>query len=129
LNLLSRFIFDKNQYSTERNEAKYNAFLPQPQYPNELSVYEVSDLLDKKVWDLALHVRVDKTVKARADFLTVHFQDKSNLLLNRLTLENDQDPHPRHCNIKNFPTDKSEQILTAMELASISTLKLNTLEE
>jgi hypothetical protein len=83
-------------------------------------------LLDKKVWELALNVRVDKEVKARADFSTVHFQDKSNLLLNRLTLENDQHPHPRHCNIKNFPTDKSEQMAMAMELASISTLKLNT---
>ncbi len=126
LRLLSRFIFDKKHYSTESNKVKRHAFMPQPKYPNELSVYEVSDLSDRAVWELALNVRVDKEVKARADFSTVHFQNKSNLLLSRLTLENDQHPHLRHCNIKNFPTDKSDQQEMAMELASISTLKLNT---
>ena len=121
---LSRFIFDKKHFSSDKMEAKPNAFVPQPKYPRELSVYETSDLREEDTWTLAQYGRLDKNVKAKASFTYADFREKSDGLLRQLEIVNNGVPHPRHCNITNFPTEKSDRHQVALSLVEISTLEL-----
>jgi hypothetical protein len=120
--ILARFIFDERHWSKVKNKPKYNAFMPQNKYPEELSVYEIKGLDAEVIWSLAQHVRTDKEVLSRADVCWPLVNDKSTELLKRLELKHDGKPHERHCNISGFSGDKEKDKLVALELAELATL-------
>lgn len=123
---LSRFIFDKKHFSSDKMEAKPNAFVPQPKYPRELSVYEVSGLDNEEVWNLSRQVRNDKLVKAKSCFQYEIFREKADSLLKQLEIINNGTPHPRHCNITNFPTEKEDRLHVALQIIEISKFELKS---
>ena len=115
---LTRYIFHKNHFSATQKRPKYVVFLPSPR--GETSVFCISDLSDNEIWNIGDREVAQKRglpLLGRADILAFHVFNKN------LKLIPDNCP-PRHANIINWPAEKSEQKLIAMELAENSQLCL-----
>lgn len=116
---LSRFILQRGQYRSSDNKVKYSAFMPAKD--GKTSVYRVMDLLNQQIWKLGQVYVADKRrmpLLGRADIIT------SRVNHNGLEVESAPKPHNRHANIINWPADKGEKRLIAMELASAAKLNL-----
>jgi hypothetical protein len=115
---LSRYILRKSQFSTLYKRVKYVVFMPAPN--GETSVFRISSLSANEIWDIGDREVAQKRglpLLGRADILA--FQILSRNL--KLIPDNSSS---RHANIVNWPTEKSEQILIAIELAKSSELHL-----
>lgn len=116
--ILSRYIFNKKYFSIEKNIVRYNTFMPNPKN-GETSVFRTSELDDDKIWDIGkvLEKLRDKTNIGRTDIIASVVLSKNLEII-------PSEPPPLHADIKNWPNEKSEQKLIAMELAQESKLFL-----
>lgn len=110
---LSRFILKKEWYKPSDNRVRYAAFLPNPKN-GETSVFRISDISDKEVWDIGdREVAKDpnRPILGRADV------SASNVVTKGLEILPSEPPE-RHANIVGWPGEKSKQKLIALELAA-----------
>ena len=110
---IARFILSKNHLRASNRTVKYGAYLPAPN--GETSVYRISDIAEREVWDIG-HKYVaapsKRTLRGRGDTTAV-FITKTGLKIVPETT-----PHPLHANIVNWPSEKDEQKMLAVEIAS-----------
>jgi len=112
---LTKFIFNKSQFSPAKKRVKYPVFMPPPN--RRLSVFRISDLSEHKVWEIGNEVGAlrELSVLARAD-VTV-----SSVRESGLDIDADCNP-PRHANIIGWPENPSAIKLRAIELADAADL-------
>jgi hypothetical protein len=111
--VLSRFIMQTNWYRLSDNCVRYAAFMPNPKN-GETSVYRISGISDREVWEIGdreVGLKRDKPILGRADIGASFVITKG---LNVVPSE----PPIRHANIIGWPEQKSEQRLVALELAA-----------
>ena len=115
---LTRFIFSRRHFSTEKKIVKYAAFVPPPDSA-DLSVFRISSLSENEVWVIGReNVQGERTLRARADLLAEVVYE------NHLTVILDPIPHELHANITPFPADKSARDRIARNLALASKLAI-----
>ena len=98
---------------------KYGAYLPAPN--GETSVYRISNIPEKEIWDIGREYVAEpskRTLYARGD-TTAALITKTGLEIVPETTS-----HPLHANIVNWPTEKHEQKMVAVEIANEATLVL-----
>ena len=105
----------------KNGRARYTAFIPSKKTRN-ISVYRIGNCKEKRIWrlgDVFVAPIRKLDVLARADF-------QSNLAFDEgLSIVADPSPHPRHAIVTNWPEDKAQIRIKAMELAQGSTLVLH----
>lgn len=92
-----------------------------PNQNGEVSVYRTKDLTCQQINEIGhLHVAEiqNKKLLGRAEIVT------SSILKQDLKVEPEPRPHPRHANIVEWPADKSEHKMIAIELAAEAQLHL-----
>ena len=92
-----------------------------PSIDGEVSVYRIINLKEDQVWEIGrvnVAVVLDKPLLGRADIVT------SSVLNQKLRVDSDPAPHPRHANIIGWPPDKGEQKEIALLVAAESQLHL-----
>jgi len=92
-----------------------------PNQNGEVSVYRTKDLTCQQINEIGqLHVAEiqNKKLLGRAEIVT------SSILKQDLKVEPEPRPHPRHANIVEWPADKSEYKMIAIELAAEAQLHL-----
>lgn len=114
---ITRYILSRNQYSPGNGRVKHNAFMP----PRSLllSVYRSSDLDEDNVWGIGddyVAAPQEKTIKARADLIA------GDVFTLGLKVQPETSVHELHADIANWPTEKHEQQMLAVELANKSKL-------
>ena len=122
---LSRFLF-RGEYGTRRVESrdvryvKPVAFIPPPASPGAVSVFFISGLDEKEVWEIgAEHVAPtrNKSIKGCAVFLV------ADVFHAGLSLDPNNTP-PRHVDIVGWPSEGSLVLLSAKLLADAASVKL-----
>jgi hypothetical protein len=111
--LIARYILSKSHFRPSDRTVKYGAYLPAPD--GETSVYRTSSLTDTEVWDIGReHVAKPsgRTLYARGDTTA------AVMLNNGLTVTPETTPHPLHANIANWPPEKHEQKMLAVQIAN-----------
>ena len=111
--VLSRFIMQANWYRLSDNRVRYAAFMPNPKN-GETSVYRISGISDREVWEIGdreVGLKRDKPILGRADI------GASFIIMKGLNVV-PSEPPVRHANIVGWPEEKSEQRLVALELAA-----------
>jgi len=112
---LTRYILEKNKCSPENKRVKYNAFLPNKE--GQTSVFRTSELTDNEIWEIGdneVARKVEKQLIGRGDI------NASNVYENGLKIDTEGE-HLKHANIVNWPKEKSEQKLIAIEIADNAT--------
>jgi hypothetical protein len=112
--ILARYIWKKNYYDTVSMTVEPNAFLPKD---GEVSLANITKMTEQEIWQYG-DKKITKTpgvIKARADNVA------NNIYACGLVLSPDDDKSI-HVNIKGWPSEYSECLLFAEELARISTL-------
>ncbi len=117
---ISRFIFSKRHIKSGAISAA--AFLPS-KTTQDTSVYRTNRCSEKKVWLLGnLFVELlrkdGRTIVARGDVISKAVCDQD------LKIVSTPHPHPRHAVVRNWPDDKSRQLIKAMALAQKASLHL-----
>ena len=113
---LTRFIFSRRHFATEKKIVKYAAFVPPPN-SEDLSVFRISTPSEREVWGIGReNVQGERTLRARADLLAEVVYE------NHLTVIPDTTPHELHANITPFPIDKIARDRIARNLALASQL-------
>jgi hypothetical protein len=110
---LTRFIFDKNHFSSVALKAKPGAFLPASDL--KTSALGKDMLGEGEIWKIGLLVGQDrgKAPRARADF------DDRAVGEAKLTIEPDPQPNiPDHLNLCGWPAQKDEQKDVALLLCA-----------
>ncbi len=117
---LTRFVFSSSQVSKQKGVVKPSAFEPWPTTKNT-SVFRIQSLVDKEVWALSadfVEPKRNKLTVARGDL------HASSVLEQGLTIQPTLEPHPRHANIENWPTDEIEIKQKTVELSKAAKLVL-----
>lgn len=118
---LGRFLTQKNHFSRQRNEVRFNAFIPPSDM--QLSVYRIDGLKPDEMWDIGQNV-VDKMPETRNLYGVA---DITARIVERETLKIKPDKLPsRHANIFNWPSEDARQLSIAQKLAVQSKLVLKT---
>jgi hypothetical protein len=123
-NRISRYIYDRHGFNLPEQRVTPKAFIINGKYPNELSVCITEGLAEEETWELALKLRQDRPLKARADLSIKQVESISNHQEGYLKVIRDDKPVFRHANIKHFPSDKQKQRAIALELAARATLQV-----
>jgi hypothetical protein len=117
--IVARYVFDKNCFSSSKRIVKYQAFWPRN---GETSVFRISRLSDADVWfmgDEYVAKPKGRRLKARADISA-----GLGVTSTHLTVVAETSTHPRHANIVGWPHDESAIQMAAVELANHATLHL-----
>lgn len=114
---LTKYIFNKSQFSSSNKRVKYSVFIPPSN--RRLSVFRVVGLSENEVWEIGNAVGTERelTLLARADFKV------SSVTKIGLEIDVDDIP-PRHANIVGWPEEDSAIKLKALELAERAQLHL-----
>lgn len=90
-----------------------------PPSDGKLSIFDTENLDENSIWRVGQNVAIDRTLRARADIMTSVVEAQGLSLLK-------DEPPPRHRNLVGWPpsTQKEDQKLIAMELASAASLRL-----
>ena len=114
---LARFIFSKKHFSVENKEVKFKAFTP-PSNSEDISVYRISGLSDRQVWEIGREYveRKDRSIRAKANLAA------EAVYANNLEVVPDPLPHELHANIRPFPADRRARDRIAKQLALASQL-------
>lgn len=132
--VVSRYVFSTSNYKTSLQKLAYNAFLPPPTYPDEISIFRISFLTEFEIWDIGHrivgnHRNPPIPAKGRGDLAPLEIKsiDKNDGSANSLLyLEIETTPHPRHANIRNVAlVDKAKQKVLAQKLADKTSLRVN----
>ena len=119
---ISRFIFSREHVKTGRVSSA--AFVPSMK-TLDVSVYRTSGCGERRIWLLgdlfvAAKRKDNRGILGRADLA-------SQLIFNEgLVIIPETSPHPRHANVTNWPSDKPQQKIKAMALATGATLRLRS---
>ena len=117
---LTRYIIDKNYYRISDKTVRHNAFML-PANSRALSVFRISDFHLNSIWDLGeryVATPRNKPLLGRADVIASQVFNKG------LGITPEDDPHPRHANIVDWPDEREKQKMIAVELASEAQLQL-----
>jgi hypothetical protein len=115
---LTRYVIEKS-YRRKDGTVRHNAFMPSVSN-KELSVFRISNLLQNVIWDLGKHYVANprkKSLLGRADIFAFHIFDKG------LKIRPENHPHILHANIVDWPNEREEQRMIAVELASEANFK------
>lgn len=110
---IARYILSKRHFSTSNRTVKYGAYLPAPD--GETSVYRASTLSEEESWGIGLEYVAkprNRTLYARGDTMA------GVIMKTGLDIIPETTPHPLHANIVNWPSDKDEQKMLAVEIAN-----------
>ena len=121
---LARFLFQRNQFSKEKERVRRQAFDP-PKDKNKVSVFRVQDCSKDCFLKIREMLEQDrkKTSKAVAYILT-----KKVRYIDGLDVESDisNNQHRRHANIINFSYPRAKRQEIAQELANEARLELHS---
>ena len=120
--LLARFIVSSKWIRKQDNYVNSAAFIPNPD--RELSVTRHSDILEEKLWNIGKQVAQirKRNLYGRADVQAINVTNQN------LKVEPDPIPsNPAHANIKNWPVEKEEQKILALEIAAAAQFVPNPL--
>ena len=112
---VSRFIYESDKISKQKNVPKAGAFLPEfykEKERHETSVCHLDRCDEGRVWHLGLTRRPDKTLHARVD---LDVQSVVGQSLECLTAP--EDDYDEHVVVVKWPPDKEGQKLIAVQLA------------
>jgi len=114
---LTKFIFNRSQFSPLSNRVKYSVFIPPSN--RRLSVFRISGLSECDVWGIGETVGTQRALPllARANIKAVSVTEIG------LEIDADDVP-PRHASIIGWPKEASAIKLKAIELAGRSQLHL-----
>ena len=116
---LTRYITDKAYYRSNDKTVRHNAFMPPAS--RELSVFRISNLSRNIVWDLGKEYVANprnKPLLGRADIFA------SNVFNKGLDIRPENQPNTLHANIVDWPEEREEQRMIAIELAFDARLHL-----
>jgi len=117
---LTRYIFEqRGKFNPKEGRVIYRAFLPHPR--RETSVCRISGIEENRIFKIGEKIGEirGKSLKARADVYA------SNVYAVKLRVQpTPMSDNPRHANIIDWPKEKSEQKLKAIELAEKASLVL-----
>lgn len=118
--IFSRYILSSRWYRNSDQTIRPDAFIPFP-HP-DLSVTRHKDVSKARLWELGQTValKTNKTLHGRTDF-------EASLCFQKGLDANNDVPPQNHVNISDWPKDKSEQKMIAIEIAKESS-RLITLE-
>jgi hypothetical protein len=114
---IARYILSARYFSITKRTVKYGAYMPAPN--GETSVYRISNIAENEIWDIGRKYVAGpskRTLRARGD-TTAELITKTGLEISPETT-----PHPLHANIVNWPSEKDEQKMLAVEIANEATL-------
>lgn len=114
---IARYILSKRYFSISNRTVKYGAYLPAPN--GETSVYRISNIAEEEIWDIGRKYVAGpskRTLHARGDTTAIAITKTG------LDIAPEATPHPLHANIVNWPTEKDEQKMLAVEIANEATL-------
>ena len=117
---ITRFIFSKSHYSSEKGKVKYGAFVP-PQPNPKISVFRIRRLSQLQIWSIAekqISPSRPSSLKARGDLAV------KNVFELNLDFIPDTETHHRHANISGWPDSRDEVVQLAGELAHRALLHL-----
>ena len=111
----THFILARDHFSQAKNIVHAGAFMPPKD--KRLSIYRTRCCTEEKIWWLgdwyvSRKRRDRKVVLARGDLEVVEFEKL------KLAISPDENPHPRHANVRGWPEDKPAQKMKAVELAN-----------
>ncbi len=107
---LSRFVV-YNRWIRADNTVRHIAFTPNKN--GETSIFRISDISDKEVWNIGEHevgMKQNKPILGRADIVA------SDVLSNHLEIIPSEPPE-RHADITSWPEEKDKQKDVALKLA------------
>ena len=116
---LARYLLEKSKFSRTTGRVKHRAFLP----PRDLrlSVFRTQGMSCDEVQKMGEEsVAEDRTLYGWASLAA---QSVRSIDKNGLAVEPDPPPD-RHASIEGWPEDKNEQMLRALQLASIAKLRV-----
>jgi hypothetical protein len=121
---ISRFIFSKDYFNSEKSAVKVAAFMPKE--GGDISVYRTFSCAEEKIWWLGewyvARLRKDgRTLLARADLRA------SDFFAQNLAIKKHPHPHPRHANVSGWPDDKPARKMKATALANVASLRVKPL--
>ena len=114
---ISRHILSKRYFSAANRTVKYAAYLPAPN--GETSVYRTSLLSEEEIWKIGQEYVAKpskRTLYARGDTTA------AVILKTGLDVTPETTPHPLHANILNWPSEKDEKKMFAIEIVNEATL-------
>ncbi len=117
---ISRFILSKRYFSVSNRTVKYGAYLPAPN--GETSVYRISNISEKEIWGIGRDYVAGpskRTLYARGNTTAVVITKTGLGIVPETT------PHPLHANIVNWPSEKDEQKMLAMEIVNDAKLAIS----
>lgn len=116
IEILSRFIIRKSWIRSLNNTVKHDAFLPKD---GETSVFRIYGIAENEIWDIG-----EREVAATRGHILGR-ADITASIIRRNGLEAiPKEPPIRHAVIANWPSERSEQKLIAMELAAEAQLRI-----
>ncbi|OFZ10920.1 MAG: hypothetical protein A2Z20_03440 [Bdellovibrionales bacterium RBG_16_40_8] len=118
---LTHYIFVDEHINKTTHKAKHQLFKPRKNKGNDLSTFRIINCVESYIWYLSkryVEPFSKKKTIARADF-PLAAAKKAQLKINP-----DGNPHKRHLNLENWPTDSSACKLISMEIANASNLIL-----
>ena len=112
---LNRFLFNKQEFGTQPRRVTHHAFMPNRNRTTgrlEKSVHRINGLSSSEIWRLGrLFVEQGRALKARASGQSTQAMQAG------LRFAIGGSPWPRHADIVEWPMEKSEQKLLAMQIA------------
>jgi len=114
---IARYILSKRHISVANGIVRPAAYMPASN--GETSVYRISDIAEKEVWDIGRKYVAGpggRTLHARGDTPAVAITKTGLAIVPETT------PHPLHANIVNWPSEKDEQKMLAVAIANEATL-------
>ena len=115
----ARFITQKAYYRSGDKTVKHNAYMPNKN--GETSIYRTTGITGPEIYEIGqkyVGKIIGRSIKGHAEILV------SEIIKHRLAVKADPSPHPRHANIIDWPDEKTEQRIIAMELADNALLHL-----
>jgi hypothetical protein len=124
--LLARYIFHSGYIRSSDKTVKQNAFIP----PNnlELSVTRHINFTEDDIWSMGKNAATHRKLPlyGRADVKTEYVK-KQNLEVRPQPIRNHPDvgDNPNHANIVNWPLEKNDRKMIALEIANASHFTAN----
>lgn len=113
---LSRYVLTKRHVNQETKLPKADAFLPHPY--DELSVTRDLDASEGEIWDAGQRVAAQrgKPLIGRGDVIAATYVGQ-----NLKTIPDPVEGNPNHVNVAQWPSNKPQQKLIAIEIAAVAT--------
>ena len=117
---VARFILEKSYFRPSNKTVRHNAFMPH-RGSGTTSIFRIINLADIEIYEIGRRFVANprgKPLLGRADI------GVSQIIKQKLSVEPDTTPHPRHANICGWTEDSSKNKMIAIELAAEAQLHL-----